>query len=122
GGWSETQERERFLILEGRFFGLWSPKEEKPKEIAAKEERPAISPEGEFALLTSLSGNKGTISAGSQQGVKVGMKLPIIDFATDKVVGNFVVTQVRQNEASGRVESLASEIVRVGSKVLLKPR
>ncbi len=122
GGWSETQERERFLILEGRFFGLWSLKEEKPKEIAAKEERPVISPEGEFALLTSLSGSKGTISAGSQQGVKVGMKLPIVDFATNKVVGNFIVMQVKQKEASGRVESLADEIVRVGSKVLLKPR
>ncbi|MCS7263817.1 MAG: capsule assembly Wzi family protein [Armatimonadetes bacterium] len=26
GGWSENQERARFLILEGKFWGLWSPK------------------------------------------------------------------------------------------------
>jgi len=121
GGWSETQERARFLILEGRFWGLWSPKGEKPKETAGAEQ-PEVSPEGEFAVLTSLRGDKGTISAGSRQGVKVGMKLPIVDFATGKVVGSFTVTGVKQDEASGRVESLPGEIVRVGSKVLLSSK
>jgi len=119
GGWSETQERARFLILEGRFFGLWSPKEEKREVVTPSEAAVEVSPEGEFALLTSLRGDKGTISAGTLQGVKVGMKLTIVDFATNKVVGNFTVTQVKQNEASGRVESAPGEIVRVGSKVLL---
>ena len=119
GGWSETQERTRFLILEGRFFGLWAPKGEKPKEVTTAEAQPESSSEGEFALLTSLRGNKGTISAGSQQGVRVGMRLTIVDFATNKAVGYFIVTQVKQNEASGRVESLPNEIVKVGSKVLL---
>lgn len=126
GGWSENQERERFVILEGRFFGLWLPKEQKrekkeiaQREIANQEGQPEISLEGEFALLTSLSGKKGTISAGSLKGVKVGMKLTIVDFATNKVIGKFVVTQVKQNEANGQVESLPNEIVRVGSKVFL---
>lgn len=126
GGWSETQERTRFLILEGRFFGLWSQKEEKAeekaKEISAQETQPETKVEGEFALLTSLSGRKGTISAGSRQGIKVGMKLPIADFATGNLLGYFIVTQVRQDEASGQVESLPNRIVPVGSKVILSQK
>ncbi|MCX7642525.1 MAG: hypothetical protein N2116_01775, partial [Armatimonadetes bacterium] len=119
GGWSEDRERARFLILEGRFFGLWSSGEEKPGKIELAETQPETATEGKFALLTFLRGNKGTISAGSRQGIKVGMKLTITDFATNKVVGYFTVTQVKRDEASGRVESLPNQIVQVGSKLLL---
>ncbi|MCS7187841.1 MAG: hypothetical protein RMK89_12940 [Armatimonadota bacterium] len=119
GGWSEDRERARFLILEGRFFGLWSSGEEKPGKIELEETQPETATEGKFALLTSLSGNKGTISAGSQQGVKVGMKLIIADFATNKAVGYFTATQVKRDEASGQIESFPKEIVQVGSKVIL---
>lgn len=123
GGWSEQQERTRFVILEGRFQGLWAPEigEEVEKEVkpTPSEVELTITPTSKVAWLTFLRGKKGTISAGEEQGIKVGMRLTIFDPSTNKAVGTFVVTQVKKGESLGRVEILPGVIVRVGSKVLL---
>lgn len=79
-----------------------------------------IPGESQFALLTSLSKDRGTISAGERKGVKVGMKLTIFDFSANRTIGYFIVKQVKQDEAIGHVETLPNENVYVGSKVILK--
>jgi hypothetical protein len=121
GGWSEQQERARFVILEGRFIGLWTPKvqEEEAGKISVHPQETGVAPKGKFAWLTSLRDGKGTISAGEREGIKVGMRLSIVDAATNEIVGTFTVTQVKPNEAVGRVEVAPHKIVRVGSKVML---
>jgi len=121
GGWSEQQERARFVILEGRFVGLWTPKvqEEETAKVSVQLKETKVVSGDRFAWLTSLRDGKGTISAGEREGIKVGMRLSIIDATMNEVVGIFAVTQVRASEATGRVEATPNKIVRVGSKVML---
>jgi hypothetical protein len=121
GGWSEQQERTRFMILEGKFIGLWAPKvrEEEAAKVSVQPQETGVVSKGKFAWLTSLRDGKGTISAGEREGIKVGMRLNIVDVATNEIVGTFTVTQVKPNEAVGQVEAAPNKIVRVGSKVML---
>jgi len=121
GGWSEQQERTRFVILEGKFIGLWAPKvrEEEAAKVSVQPQETGVVSKSKFAWLTSLRDGKGTISVGEREGIKVGMRLSIVDAATNEIVGTFTVTQVKPNEAVGRVEAAPNKIVRVGSKVML---
>jgi len=121
GGWSEQQERTRFVILEGKFIGLWAPKvrEEEAAKVSVQPQGTGVVSKSKFAWLTSLRDGKGTISVGEREGIKVGMRLNIVDAATNEVVGTFTVAQVKPNEATGRVEAAPNKIVRVGSKVML---
>ena len=121
GGWSEQQERTKFVILEGRFVGLWTPKVQEGEEakVSIQPQETQVVSGKKFAWLTSLRDGKGTISAGEREGVKVGMRLNIVDAATNEIIGTFTVTQVKPNEAVGRVEAAPDKIVRVGSKVML---
>lgn len=120
GGWSETDERARFVILEVRHLWSWSATPVPPSPPSPLTVLPTTKPlKGEIAWLTSLKGSLGIISAGARHGVKVGMRLPIVDAITGEEVGTFVVTQVKPMEAVGRVEPRPNTIVRVGSKVLV---
>jgi hypothetical protein len=121
GGWSEQQERMRLVILEGKFIGLWAPKvrEEEAAKVSVQPQETEVVSKSKFAWLTSLRDGKGTISAGEREGIKVGMRLSIVDAATNEIVGTFTVMQVKLNEAVGRVEAEPNKIVRVGSKVML---
>jgi hypothetical protein len=121
GGWSEQQERTRFVILEGRFVGLWRSKVRgvETAKVSVQSQEAGVVSESKFAWLTSLRDGKGRISAGEREGIKVGMRLRIVDVATNEVVGTFTVTQVKVNEATGRVEAIPNKIVRIGSKVML---
>jgi len=121
GGWSEQQERTKFVILEGRLVGLWTPKVQEGEEakVSIQPQETQVVSGKKFAWLTSLRDGKGTISAGEREGVKVGMRLNIVDAATNEIIGTFTVTQVKPNEVVGRVEAAPDKIVRVGSKVML---
>jgi hypothetical protein len=109
------------VILEGKFIGLWAPKvrEEEAAKVSVQPQETEVVSKSKFAWLTSLRDGKGTISVGEREGIKVGMRLSIVDAATNEIVGTFTVTQVKPNEATGRVEAAPNKIVRVGSKVML---
>ncbi len=143
GGWTEDQERRRFVLLELRYNALWAstvpskregaafPEQVPPKREAAapaqpleqalpKPVAPAL-PETAFALLTSVRGNTVMLSAGSKQGLKPKMRLPVLDPMTEKVIAYVVLSKVRQEESIGQLQMQPGSVVRVGSKVLLRP-
>lgn len=114
GGWPDAMERERFVLFEVRYQGLWgfgvTPKRPVKTELTKK-----------VAWLMTLRGRWGMISAGRRDGIRPKMRFPIIDPLTEKRLGYFIVLRVQETKASGRIEALPGTIVRVGSKVVLTP-
>lgn len=130
GSWTEEQERQRFVLLELRYNNLWAPATPSQREAAApaepleqatpKQVAPA-PPEAAFALLTSVRGNRVTLSAGEKQGLKPKMRLPVLDPLTNTVIAHVVLSKVKQDESIGQIQAPKGAVVRVGSKVLLTP-